>query len=73
MSSLNHCRPLVTYVCGTLVSHRQWPLGHKSRQWKMYVTFSSSSRDRDNMTKKLNEEHDQRRIEQMEVAFYFYL
>ena len=39
----------------------------------MYVTFSSSSRDRDNMTKKLNEEHDQRRIEQMEVAFYFYL
>ena len=27
------------------------------------------TRDRDNMTKKLAEEHDQRRIEQMEVAF----
>ena len=27
------------------------------------------NRDRDNMTKKLGEEHDQRRIEQMEVAF----
>ena len=26
------------------------------------------NRDRDNMTKKLAEEHDQRRIEQMEVA-----
>ena len=27
------------------------------------------TRDRDNMTKKLAEEHDQRRIEQMEVVF----
>ena len=26
------------------------------------------NRDRDNMTKKMNEEHDQRRIEQMEVS-----
>ena len=26
------------------------------------------NRDRDNMTKKMNEEHDQRRIEQMEVT-----
>ena len=26
------------------------------------------NRDRDNMTKKLGEEHDQRRIEQMEVV-----
>ena len=28
---------------------------------------ATMDRDRDNMTKKLNEEHDQRRIEQMEV------
>ena len=28
------------------------------------------SRDRDNLTKRLNEEHDQRRIEQMEVILY---
>ena len=29
------------------------------------------NRDRDNMTKKLGEEHDQRRIEQMEVVIVF--
>ena len=28
------------------------------------------NRDRDNMTKKLGEEHDQRRIEQMEVVSF---
>jgi hypothetical protein len=32
-----------------------------------FTYFHYSCRDRDNMTKKLNEEHDQRRIEQMEV------
>ena len=34
----------------------------------MMMMIMMINRDRDNMTKKLGEEHDQRRIEQMEVV-----